>query len=85
MRIREVVRENLSYPLIARRMGWEGTVIVCFTLTPEGRVENIGVRESSGHEVLDRSALEVIKRAARDFPRPKEKVVLVIPIVYKLE
>jgi len=35
--IREVVASLLRYPPIARRMGWEGTVVVRFYLTPEGQ------------------------------------------------
>lgn len=84
-KIREIVQSYLSYPVIARRMGWEGTVVVRFVLTHEGEVREADVEKSSGFEVLDKNALEVIKLASKDFPRPSKDVVVVIPVVYRLE
>ncbi|HHJ64574.1 MAG TPA: energy transducer TonB [Aquifex aeolicus] len=84
-RIREVVRGYLSYPLIARRMGWEGTVVVCFTLYPDGAIGNLRVEKSSGFDLLDRNALRAVSSAALHFPRPREPVTVVLPITYRLE
>ena len=83
--IRDAVLSYLRYPPIARRMGWEGTVLVRFTLLPEGGLEEIRVERSSGYKVIDMSALEAVRKAHKDFPKPEEKVTLVIPIVYRLE
>lgn len=83
--IREAILSYLKYPPIARRMGWEGTVIVRFTLLPDGKLEESGIERSSGHGILDRSALEAVRLAHRNFPKPKDRVTIVIPIVYKLE
>ncbi len=83
--IREAILSYLRYPPIARRMGWEGTVLIRFTLLPDGRLGESRVEKGSGHKVLDRSALEAVKLAHKDFPKPREKVTLVIPIVYRLE
>jgi len=80
-----VVRENLSYPLIARRMGWEGTVIVCFTLYPNGEIRNLKVERSSGFDLLDRNAVKAVSSSAPYFPRPREPVTVVLPITYRLE
>jgi len=30
--IREIIAENIEYPIVARRMGWEGTVVVKFPI-----------------------------------------------------
>ncbi len=84
-KIREAIQSCLTYPLIARRMGWEGTVIVRFKLSPEGKLEEAKVEKSSGFEILDRNALEILRIASRSFPKPKREVVLVVPIVYSLE
>ncbi len=84
-KIREAVRGFLRYPLIARRMGWEGTVIVCFTLYPDGEIRNLKVEKSSGFEILDKYALKAVSKASPSFPRPVEPVTIVIPITYRLE
>ena len=83
--IREAILSYLRYPPVARRMGWEGTVKVRFTLTPEGKLEDLEVEESSGYRILDESALRAVLKASGSFPKPKREVTLVIPIVFKLE
>ena len=83
--VREAIISYLSYPPIARRMGWEGTVIVRFTLLPNGSLAECGIEKGSGHKVLDMSALRAVELAHKNFPRPKKSVTLLVPIVYKLE
>lgn len=83
--IRDIVMSYLRYPPIARRMGWEGEVLVSFELTPEGEVRDLHIKKSSGYELLDRNTLSVVRLASKDFPRPIRPVILVIPVVYELE
>lgn len=49
------------YPAIARRMGWEGTVVLEVEVLADGRVGGVAVACSSGHEVLDRAAAEAVR------------------------
>lgn len=44
------------YPIIARRLGWEGTVTLRLSVTEGGRVARAEVVTSSGHDELDRAA-----------------------------
>ena len=83
--ISKLVREHIEYPYLARRMGWEGEVLLFFRLTPTGEVEEIKVLKSSGFEVLDKSAVNAVKRASKHFPRPKQIVLIKLPIQFKLE
>ncbi|MBF0436422.1 MAG: energy transducer TonB [Magnetococcales bacterium] len=48
------------YPVQARRMGQEGTVILSVEVTAEGSVARVSIRTSSGHESLDRAAAEAV-------------------------
>lgn len=82
--IRDKIFKNLGYPLLARKMGWEGKVTVAFTVCPDGSVEDISVVGSSGFAALDRSAVDAIKRS-RPLPRPPLKTALIMPVVYRLE
>ncbi len=50
------------YPGIARSRHWEGLVLLRVFVTPDGRCAEISVQRSSGHDVLDESALEAVKR-----------------------
>jgi len=59
------------YPSAAR--GAAGTAIVEFELDREGRVISTVVTKSSGNSVLDRAALEILRRASPFPPFPATK------------
>lgn len=82
--IRDLIMKHLSYPQMARKMGWKGKVIVAFVISENGTVEDSRIVRSSGYDVLDHNTLKTI-RDAQPFPKPPVKAELVIPIVYKLE
>jgi protein TonB len=81
--IRDLVRKHLVYPAMAQKMGWDGKAVVAFVIMENGSVDNIRLVESSGIPLLDRSALETIRRAS-PFPRPPVKAEIVIPVLFKL-
>jgi periplasmic protein TonB len=82
--IRDIIMRRLSYPKIARRMGWSGKVIVSFVVCENGEVKDIKICGSSGFDVLDRRAVETIKEVC-PLPRPPAKALLKVPIVFRLE
>ena len=82
--IRDRIMRSLVYPMIARKMGWSGRVKIAFTVREDGGVEDINVIESSGFTVLDKNAIETIKKSC-PLPKPPMKVALVMPVVYRLE
>ena len=51
-----------TYPLIARKKGWEGRVLIQAEIDREGNVSKIKVLESSGFKVLDNASLETLKK-----------------------
>ncbi len=83
--ISSIVQKHISYPPLARRMGWEGKVVVCFTLTSEGKMENLHVEKGSGYDLLDKNAMETVKKVAHLFPKPPVDVVVRLPVNYRLE
>ena len=50
-----------DYPLIARRRGQEGLVVVLVALSPAGLPERIALAEASGVASLDEAALEAVR------------------------
>jgi protein TonB len=50
------------YPSRARRLGWEGRVILEIVVTARGTVDKVTVEASSGRDVLDRAAAEAARR-----------------------
>lgn len=75
------------YPRIAKKSGWEGTVLVRVTVEANGRASKIVVSRSSGHKVLDAAAMRAIRkwvfRPARDGNIPIRSVA-VIPLKFSL-
>lgn len=50
-----------SYPEVARRRGWQGTVVLQLMLDEQGLPHSLQVHQSSGFEVLDRAALSSVR------------------------
>jgi len=81
------IRANFRYPRIARRNGWEGTVVLALRVLPDGKLTDILVSSSSGHPVLDRAAVHTLQTAS--VPQAGEWLKgqaceLVIPVEYHL-
>ena len=75
------------YPRIAKKSGWEGTVLLRVTVEKNGRPIKVDVSRSSGRKVLDDAAVKAVKRwsfrPARDGNIPIRSVV-VIPLKFSL-
>jgi len=82
--ISDIVRRHLQYPYLARRMGWEGKVVVSFVLTKEGTVKEVKVVNSSGYKVLDENTVATLQACAKYFPIPPVDVKIKLPVTYKL-
>lgn len=67
-RLRERVNDQLSYPQAAN--GAFGDVLVGFRIGPDGKPTNIAVRKSSGYEIFDRAALQLVSQLGHLGPVP---------------
>jgi protein TonB len=76
------------YPAEAQMRRQEGTPMLRFTMTRDGRVLSFGLASSSGHEALDREALSLLDRAQPLPPLPPEvsqaTIELVVPLRFQL-
>lgn len=62
-----VSRSTPHYPKSARRKGLQGRVVVTVTVGTSGKVSSCQISESSGHSMLDQSAVSAARRY-RFFP-----------------
>lgn len=81
--IRDKILQNVVYPPLARRFGWQGKVVLAFVINPNGTIKEPQIAQGSGHEVLDQNALEALKGSV-PFPQPPVEARITIPIIYKL-
>ena len=49
------------YPMLARRKGYEGTILLRVFVLESGGVGKVELEKSSGYEILDESALKAVK------------------------
>jgi len=67
--IAEAARDK-PYPRVAIDNNWQGEVVVRMLVGADGRIAGLSVAQSSGHEVLDRQALEMFRNAKPRVPVP---------------
>lgn len=81
--IKNAIQRTINYPRLARRMGWEGKVVISFIVSKDGNIDKARVIESSGYTALDKNALETIEKST-PFPKPPARAELIVPVVYRL-
>jgi len=81
--IREIILQGILYPDRARRMGWEGKVILSFVVRESGLIDDVRVITSSGFPLLDENARGTIARTTLGKKVPVRLHVL-LPVEYKL-
>lgn len=87
--ISKEIKRFQKYPPPAQRRGWEGTAEVLLQISAEGKVVSITLGKSSGRDILDKEALDMVRRAS---PLPQapldlrgRALVVSVPIVFKLQ
>ncbi|MBI5117686.1 energy transducer TonB [Candidatus Poribacteria bacterium] len=77
-----------EYPRAARQAGHEGTVTLLVEVFPNGRTGEVRVDKTSGHELLDKAAIEAVRKwrfvAAKKGANPAAAWVK-IPVEFSLE
>ncbi len=86
-RLEDELARHFHYPFLARRRGWEGTVVLGLRVNGWGAVDSLEIAKSSGHALLDRAALD----AATEVNRVPEadrlngaELYLELPVTYQL-
>ena len=80
--------KHRQYPRIAQLRGWQGTVRVQLELDTNGNITQSSIKDSSGFDVLDRQALDMVKKAT-PLPLPPEILrnrafSILVPVTFKL-
>ena len=83
------IGKHKQYPKIAQMRNWQGEAIVELQLDGSGKLKSKKIIQSSGHDALDKQALEMVEKAA-PFPLPPEALrgnsfSIRVPIPFKLE
>lgn len=84
------LQANKKYPKLARRLGQEcENIVVEFTLYPDGRLDDILLKEKCQYDVLNQAAIDVVKSSNpfKPFPAnyPKNPIKRLQAFEFKLE
>ncbi|MDR1889549.1 MAG: TonB family protein [Zoogloeaceae bacterium] len=78
--LKKALEARLTYPPEARRSAYTGNPVIRFVLTEDGHIEadSLRVQRSSGHALLDESALKAARTTPMEKPPRKMEVVIAV-------
>jgi protein TonB len=85
----EMAKKYKRYPRVAMDNNWEGRAVVRLVVGANGLISSVGILSSAGHEVLDKQAQEMVRRAKTLVQIPSalrgKEFVIEIPVTYELK
>lgn len=86
--VRKLLERRKRYPMMAKKMGQVGRVMVRFTLAQDGSLQESEIIEKAPHESLNKAAQELVQGIDKMKPFPEEiqktSWVITVPIEYSL-
>jgi protein TonB len=87
--IMSAARRYKKYPRVAMDNNWEGRAEIRMVIGANGMIASVSVRSSTGHEILDQQALDMVRKAkplAQIPPALRGKEFTVdLPVVFSLK
>lgn len=83
--LRQALDEQFRYPPLARKHGWQGEVLLAFTLDTRGTIIDAHIARSSGYTLLDRAALASLQQVGAITSRLPLARQLELPVIYRLQ
>ncbi|EPH6191075.1 energy transducer TonB [Campylobacter upsaliensis] len=84
-KIQEAIQKAQIYPLIAQKKRMSGVVKVEFIWMSDKTLADLKIIQSSGYTLLDKSALESIRKASLNFPSYERNLKITLPISYEIK
>jgi protein TonB len=85
--VMELISRELTYPVIARRKGWQGVVKLEVHIEANGTITRLQVDETSGYSILDKAAVECLQLASipdAAYWLHGRAIDIVVPVEYRL-
>lgn len=84
-KIQEAIQKAQIYTLIAQKKRMSGVVKVEFMWMNDKTLADLKIIQSSGYTLLDKSALESIRKASLNFPSYERNLKITLPISYEIK
>ncbi len=89
MELLRMARHYKRYPRVAMDNNWEGKVVVKMVVGGNGMISGMSVVTSAGYEILDKEAIDMIRKAKPLVPIPGalrgKEFSVEIPVIYSLK
>jgi protein TonB len=84
-----LLASHQEYPRLAAQRGWEGEVRLRLKVARQGNLLSVQVDRSSGHDILDQHALQLVDLANGLPPLPDglegNEIQVIVPVNYRLK
>ena len=88
-RIRNNLQQYFIYPTLAQRQGWQGRVLLGFSVEADGVIRNIHVAAGSGYPILDTSAVAALSRVPHLYEASDwlqgSRLEMQLPVIFRLQ
>ncbi|HEF3530971.1 TPA: energy transducer TonB [Campylobacter upsaliensis] len=84
-KMQEAIQKAQIYPAIAQKRRMSGVVKVEFMWMSDKTLADLKIVQSSGYTLLDKSALESIRKASLNFPSYERNLKITLPISYEIK
>jgi TonB family protein len=88
-KIRSHLNQYFVYPLLAQREGWQGQVLLGFSVEANGKIRNIHIAAGSGYPILDTSAVAALSRVQYLYEASGwlqgRRLELQMPVIFRLQ
>ena len=85
----EATKRYKRYPAIAMERGWQGRVEVRMVIGANGMLASASVKTSSGYEVLDKQAVDMLRKGKTTLPIPAalrgREFSVDVPVTFNLD
>ena len=82
-------RRYKRYPATAMENGWQGRVEVRMVIGANGMLAGTSIKTSSGYEILDKQAVNMLKKGKTTIPIPAKlrgrEFHIDVPVIFNLE
>ncbi len=84
-----LLASHQEYPRLAAQRGWEGEVRLRLKVARQGNLLSVQVDRSSGHDILDQHAMQLVDLASGLPPLPDglegSEISVIVPVNYRLK
>lgn len=88
-RLRTDLHQYFVYPMLAQRQGWQGRVLLGFSVEANGAIRNIHVAAGSGYPILDTSAMNALARVRHLYEASEwlqgNRLEMQMPVEFRLQ